>query len=39
MECCRNCAFYVFGEAYCNLMDDLVEPADNCGLFKRGGTE
>ena len=30
-ECCGNCRHYQ--EAYCNLMDDLVEPLDNCGMF------
>ena len=32
--CCGNCYYYVIGEAYCHLMDDLTEPEDNCGLFK-----
>lgn len=32
IECCGNCQYY--REAYCSLMDDLVEPVDNCGLFK-----
>ena len=31
MECCGNCKHYK--EAYCNLMDDLVEPLDNCGMY------
>ena len=26
-----NCKYW--SEAYCNLMDDLTEPADNCGLW------
>jgi len=28
IECCGNCKHYQYGEAYCHLMDDLVEPAD-----------
>lgn len=34
MECCAECKYYK--EAYCNLMDDLVEPLDNCGMFDDG---
>ena len=30
IECCGNCKHYK--EAYCSLMDDLVEPEDNCGM-------
>ena len=30
-ECCGNCKHYQ--EAYCHLMDELVEPEDNCGCF------
>ena len=33
-DCCGNCRHYK--EAYCNLMDDLVEPLDNCGMFDDG---
>ena len=42
IECCGNCNYYKetyrkeYRESYCNLMDDLVNPLDNCGLFKRG---
>jgi len=28
---CGNCRHYK--EAYCYLMDELVEPEDNCGMF------
>ena len=31
IECCEYCKHY--SEAYCSLMDDLVEPLDGCGLF------
>ena len=31
IECCGNCRHYK--ETYCNLMDDLVQPLDNCGMF------
>ena len=34
IECCAECKYYK--EAYCNLMDDLVEPLDNCGMFDNG---
>jgi hypothetical protein len=30
IECCANCKHY--REAYCSLMDELVEPEDNCGM-------
>lgn len=30
IECCGNCKHYK--EAYCSLMDELVEPEDNCGM-------
>ena len=30
-EYCANCKHW--SEAYCDLMDDLTEPADNCGLW------
>ena len=33
-NCCGNCKHYT--EAYCNLMDELVEPLDNCGMFDGG---
>ena len=36
IKCCGNCRHYKFNEHYCHLMDDLTEPADNCGLFKEG---
>ena len=29
--CCGNCKHYA-GE-YCVLMDELVQPEDNCGMF------
>ena len=35
IECCANCKYY--REAYCSLMDDLVEPCDCCGLCDDGG--
>ena len=31
MECCGNCRHYQ--DNYCNLMDDLVQQLDNCGMF------
>ena len=34
MECCGNCRHYK--ETYCNLMDDLVNELDNCGMFDEG---
>ena len=37
IECCANCKHY--SEAYCNLIDDLVEPCDNCGLCDTGSDE
>ena len=30
-ESCEECKHY--NKHYCNLMDDLVEPLDNCGMF------
>ena len=36
-ECCANCNHY--SEAYCSLMDDLVNPLDNCGMFNCGDEE
>ena len=33
IECCGNCKHYTIGEAYCNLMDELTEPCDNCGMY------
>ena len=30
-ECCGNCRHYK--KEYCNLMDDLVNELDNCGMF------
>lgn len=33
-KCCGNCRHYQ--EAYCNLMDELVEPLDQCGLYDGG---
>lgn len=30
-ECCETCGHYQCPK-YCMLMDDLVEPGDNCGL-------
>lgn len=32
-RCCGNCKHYKLFEAYCNLMDELTEPTDNCGLY------
>ena len=32
IECCENCNHFQCPH-YCVLMDDLVEPADNCGLY------
>lgn len=32
-ECCGNCRH--FQESYCHLIDDLVEPLDNCGMFDK----
>ena len=37
IECCGNCRHYK--EAYCNLIDDLVEPCDNCGMCDCGDKE
>ena len=34
IECCGNCRHYK--ETYCNLMDDLVNELDNCGMFDEG---
>ena len=31
---CGNCRHYQ--EAYCNLMDELVAPLDQCGLYDGG---
>ena len=31
IECCGNCKHYQ--DNYCNLMDDLVQQLDNCGMF------
>ena len=36
-ECCEYCKHY--RKEYCNLMDDLVEPLDNCGMFDNGDIE
>jgi len=32
IECCEYCKHYSKTN-YCNLMDELVEPLDNCGMF------
>ena len=37
IECCGNCRHY--REAYCCLMDDLVNHLDNCGMFNCGDEE
>jgi len=37
IECCGNCKYY--REAYCYLIDDLVEALDNCGMYDDGGNE
>ena len=34
IECCSNCRHYQ--EAYCNLMDDIVNELDNCGMYDGG---
>ena len=34
LECCGNCRHYK--EAYCYLMDELVECTDNCGMYTEG---
>ena len=34
---CGDCKHYQ--EAYCHLMDELVEPTDNCGCFDGGQTK
>jgi len=31
IECCANCKHYRKPK-YCNLMDELVDPLDCCGL-------
>ena len=31
-ECCATCRHYT---TYCNLMDEIVQPADNCGMYDR----
>ena len=31
-ESCEECKHYI--ETYCNLMDELVQPADHCGLYQ-----
>ena len=31
-ECCGNCKHYC-EEAYCTLMDELVNACDNCGMY------
>ena len=38
-KCCGNCRHYKMFEAYCYLMDELVEPNDHCGMFDDGGQE
>ena len=34
---CGDCRHYQLGEAYCHLMDELVESCDCCGMFDGGG--
>lgn len=34
---CSTCQHYK--EEYCNLMDELVKPLDNCGLYTDGESE
>ena len=31
---CDNCRHYE--EEYCHLMDELVKPLDNCGMYDEG---
>lgn len=31
IECCEYCKHY--SKDYCNLMDELVNRQDNCGMF------
>lgn len=33
---CETCQHYKIKENYCNLMDELVQPQDNCGLYNKG---
>lgn len=33
-ECCETCKHYQCPR-YCVLMDDIVEPCDNCGMHDR----
>ena len=35
IECCANCKHYQ--DHYCNLMDDLVNDCDNCGMCNTEG--
>ena len=35
IECCGNCKHY--NDAYCSIMDELVEPEDNCGMCNTEG--
>lgn len=35
-ENCSTCRHYQCPE-YCVLMDELVKPADNCGMHDKGG--
>ena len=30
---CMNCRHFDSKHDYCNLMDDIVHPCDNCGLY------
>ena len=44
-ECCANCKHYTetyrraYRESYCSIIDDLVNPLDNCGMFNCGDAE
>ena len=31
-ESCEECKHYT--KQYCNLMDELVQPVDHCGLYQ-----
>ena len=34
---CEECRHYT--ETYCNLMDEIVKPADHCGMCDTKGEE
>lgn len=35
---CKDCRHYR-PDDYCYLMDDIVQEADNCGMFDKGDVE